>query len=58
MGAKVSQEMLKAIELVKGGMSRYGAAKQAGVTLTGLLQSRLYLAWKAEQEAKAQQDKK
>lgn len=54
MGAKVSQEMLRAIELVKAGETRYSAAKKAGVTLTGITQSKLYKEWIARQaKAKA-----
>lgn len=42
MGAKVSPEMLRAISMIKAGLTRYQAAKRTGLTISGITRSKLY----------------
>jgi hypothetical protein len=42
MVGRVSQEMLRAIELIKAGATRSSAARQTGVRVTSITRSRLY----------------
>ena len=42
MTARVSPQMLEAIELIKAGATRYQAAKKTGLTISAITRSRLY----------------
>lgn len=42
MGARTSPEMLRAIELIKAGATRYQAAKETGLRITSITRSRQY----------------
>jgi hypothetical protein len=52
MPARVSAEMLRALELIKGGATPYRAAKETGLHESTISRSRLYRAWLAEQGEK------
>lgn len=54
MGARISSEMHQAMDLIRNGKTPYRAAQETGLRLSTITRSRLYLAWKAEQEAQAQ----
>lgn len=51
MSARISPEMLRAIELIKAGATRSSAARQTGLRTTSITRSRLYKEWAATQEA-------
>lgn len=50
MGARVSAEMLRAMELVRQGKTRYEAAKETGLRITAITRSKLYKEWVAQQK--------
>lgn len=52
MPGKPSYEMVKAMELVKQGMTPYAAAKQLGLDLSTMYRSRLYKDYKKMQKRK------
>jgi hypothetical protein len=52
MGAKVSPEMLKAMEYVRAGKSAYAAAKLAGITRGAISRSKLYKQWRLENDTR------
>jgi hypothetical protein len=51
MGAKTSQEMLKARELIEKGATAYRAAKDCGVTVSAITRSGWYHEFKARKDA-------
>lgn len=55
MSGRTSSETVKAMELVKGGMSPYEAAKTVKIALSTIYRSALYKAWKAAQQPKENQ---
>jgi hypothetical protein len=50
MGAKISAEMLRAIQMIREGATRYEAAKATGLRITSITRSRLYKEWVDEQK--------
>ena len=52
MGTNASHAVVQAMEEVKAGTkSPYAVARDAGIALSTMYRSRLYKAWKAEQES-------
>lgn len=49
MSGRPSAETVKAMELVKGGMSPYAAARETGIALSTIYRSSLYKQYLAEQ---------
>lgn len=50
MGAKQSQEMVRAKRMVLGGMSAYAAAKAVGITRHAIYMSAWYREWRDEKK--------
>ena len=46
MGAKTSPEVLRALDLIKGGMTAYRAAKTVGIALSTIYRAAAYKAWR------------
>lgn len=49
MTARTSEAMMRAMRLVRKGMSPYAAAKKVKIALSTMYRSELYKAWKKEQ---------
>lgn len=47
MSGKPSADMERAMELVRGGMTPYAAAKEVRIALSTIYRSPLYKAWRA-----------
>lgn len=52
MAGRISAEVRKAVDMVKRGATVYQAAKDAGVYQSSIHRSKLYLAWRNEQQKK------
>tara|TARA_R110000822_G_scaffold301108_3_gene424826 strand:- start:1575 stop:1733 length:159 start_codon:yes stop_codon:yes gene_type:complete len=52
MTARISPEMLKALELIKQGLTPYAAAKAVGIEQSTISRSRLYKDWIASINSK------
>lgn len=50
MGAKVSQQMIDAMRLIRAGATAYAAAKAVGIAESTISRSRLYRAYLAEKQ--------
>lgn len=52
MAPRISAEMLRAIQMIKDGATRYEAAKATGLRITSITRSKLYKEWIEQQKAK------